>query len=66
MRLRPLKKFKVPVEKIVKKTLPQKERKTLWVNVKNNIVKEELPMKKIPLNVDSFVVFPEFRKGEDR
>ena len=63
MRLRPLKKFKVPVEKIVKKTLPQKERKTLWVNVKNNIVKEELPMKKIPLNVDSFVVFPEFRKG---
>lgn len=35
LRLRPIKSFKVPYDKIVKKTLSQRDRRTLWINTRS-------------------------------
>jgi len=63
VRLQPYDGFKVPSNKIVKKTLPTHLRKTLWVNARTGEIAEKMPMKLIPINPDAFVYFPEFIDG---
>jgi hypothetical protein len=63
IRLQPYDGFKVPSNKIVKKTLPAHLRKTLWVNARTGEITEKMPMKLIPINPDAYITFPEFADG---
>jgi len=62
-RLKPLDGFKVPIDKLGRKTVPIQERKTFWINLKNGEVCTIKPGKKINLNPDATIMFPEFSKG---
>ena len=55
--------FKVPSNKLQKKTLPEKKRGFFWRELKTMELLEdnEIPFVKIPLNPDAFVDFQEFK-----
>ncbi len=61
-RLKPINGFKVPTEKLIHKIVPYHERKIYWINLKTGETCTIKPGRKIPLNPDANVVFPEFSK----
>ena len=55
--------LKVPANKVVKKILPEKHRKTHYLNLATDQDLDEYPAKKIPLNADCHPKFPEFSRS---
>jgi len=66
LRLKPSNGFKVSTEKLIYKIVPFNERKIFWMNVKTGETSIIKPGKKINLNPDANVIFPEFSQGEEK
>lgn len=61
--LAPLERLKIPANKAVKKTVPEKDRLTHYKNMETGEITEDFPTRKVLLNRDCHLMFPEFNKS---
>lgn len=62
-KLKPINGFKIGADKLIRKVLPFAERMIYWYNLQTGEISTKRPSKKISLNPDANIMFPEFSQG---